>query len=143
MSCTNYPYLRGGCEEVEAVSPTKHNFSTYSSTPTFVYTNDQMYASVGDDGIAELIGISGDILRKVDEIELIMISTSIDQRILMNDYVKETCPALEQINYTCPNLICPSGLKYTVEFDVNYVPAVVVALGYLLWRAVRNGKPAY
>lgn len=143
MSCVNYPYLRGGCDEVVPVTPTQYNFSTYSTAPTTVYTPDQMYASVGDDGIAELIGISGTILKKVDEIELIMISTSIDQRILMNDFVKETCPALEQINYTCPNLICPNGLKYTVEFDVNYMPMVLLTLGYFLWRVVRNGKPTY
>ena len=161
MSCNYFPYLRGGCSEVPPVS--SHNFSSYSNDASVEYnlssystdlpsaynssvnrtSYSPIYASVGDDGMAELLGISGDILKKVDEIELMMISTSIDQRILMGDFIKETCPALEQINYTCPTVLCPTGMTYTVEFDYNYAPAYFVVFVYFLWRMVRDTKPVY
>ncbi len=158
MSCNYFPYLRGGCGEVEPVSP--HNFSSYSNDPPQMHSSNvspqnrsssnhtdsyysPIYASVGDDGIAELLGVSGEILTKVNEIEIMMISTSIDQRILMGEFIKETCPALEQINYTCPTVMCPSKLTYTVEFNYNYAPAYFLAFGYFLWRMVRDTKPVY
>ena len=150
--CNIGMYLRGTCEEVVETTPLKYNFSTYSND-TFFQAVDNVYAAVDDvyaapdddyttpEGITELLQITSNIHQKVHDVELMLISSSIDQRILMGDMVKETCPALPELNYTCPNVIC-SPYTVTLEWDYGRYQmahnALVLVFFFLIWRKWRN-----
>ena len=94
--------------------------------PKSVYV-DPLYAEpfVDDLVINDIHQMTNEILGKVDEIEVLL---NIDRRLAMGDFVKETCPAIEKLNYTCPRTVCPT---YTVVFERDY-GLVYAFLGVLI-----------
>ena len=156
--CNTGVYLRRSCahlpEEVPLVTP--FNLTNYSSYGKFseelltilaeddgrVATLDQMQENISDpEGMLELLQMSAEIRQKVNEIQLLVITATIDQQLLLGEFVKETCPAIELLNYTCPSIICPPGKQYMVTVEWDFVPLqvafVLFAVVSLVWRKRR------
>jgi hypothetical protein len=89
--------------------------------------------------MAELLHMSEEIRQKVNELEILVVSTANDQQMLIGEFVKEkTCPAVEKLNYTCPQVFCPQVTAYKVTLECDYGPVKIalslVALLALAWR---------
>ena len=111
-------YLRRAYE-VPRVSP--FNFSSYAVDPLYAESDneDPLYEEPFEPFVDSLMindihQMTHEILGKVDEIEVLL---NIDRRLAMGEFVKETCPAIEKLNYTCPRSVCPT---YTVVFERDY-----------------------
>jgi len=94
---------------------------------------------VEDPAMAELLHMSEEIRQKVNELEILVVSAANDQQLLMGEFAKEkTCPAFEQLNYTCPPVFCPQVTAYKVTLECDYGPVKIalslVALLALAWR---------
>ena len=94
---------------------------------------------VEDPAMAELLHMSEEIRQKVNELEILVVSAANDQQMLMGEFAKEkTCPAFEQLNYTCPPVFCPQVTAYKVTLECDYGPVKIalslVALLALAWR---------
>ena len=156
-NCNTGVYLRRSCEHLPEVVPlvTPFNLTNYSSYGKFseelltilaeddgrVAVLDQVQENISDpEGMLELLQMSAEIRQKVEEIKLLVITATIDQQMMLGEHVKETCPAIELLNYTCPPLICP-GKQYLVTVEWDYMPLqmafALFAIVSLFWRKRR------
>lgn len=151
--CTQGMYLRRSCahlpEEVPLVSPINlTNFSSYGKFSeellSILAQDDDRLAVIDAAGnvaepedMLQLLQMSADIRAKVNEIQLLVITATMDQQMLLGEIAKETCPAIEAINYTCPEVIC-KGNHYVVSVEWDYFPSqIACALLFVLalvWR---------
>jgi hypothetical protein len=151
--CTGV-YLRRSCHHLPEAVPlvTPFNLTNYSSYGKFseelltilaeddgrVAVLDQVQENISDpEQMMELLQMSAEIRQKVDEIKLLVITATIDHQMMLGELVKETCPAIEALNYTCPPLIC-SGKQYMVTLEWDFLPAqfafVMFAIASFVWR---------
>jgi len=156
--CNTGVYLRRSCAHLPETIPlvTPFNLTNYSSYGKFseellsilaeddgrVAVLDQVQENVSDpEDLMELLQMSAEIRQKVDEIKLLVITATIDHQLLLGEFVKETCPAIELLNYTCPPLICPPGKQYMVTVEWDYMPLqmafALFAIVSLFWRKRR------
>ena len=140
MSECSGVYLRRSCPPtVTPVNYSAHDnysaYGNYSEELLTVLANGE----VEDPSLAELLHMSEEIRQKVTELEILVVSAANDQQLLMGEFAKEkTCPALEQLNYTCPPVFCPQVTAYKVTLECDYGPVKIalalVALLALAWR---------
>ena len=151
MSECSGVYLRRSCPHLPTVTPV--NYSAHDNAYGSAYDNYSAYGNyseelltvlangevVQDPSLAELLHVSEEIRQKVTELEILVVSAANDQQLLMGEFAKEkTCPALEQLNYTCPPVFCPQVTAYKVTLECDYGPVKIalalVALLALAWR---------
>ena len=92
------------------------------------------------EGMMELLQMSAEIRQKVEEIQLLVITATIDHQMMLGEHVKQTCPAIELLNYTCPPIFCPNK-QYMVTVEWDFVPMqvafVLFAIASFIWRKRR------